>query len=75
MKKRITIFVTNTYRENELLELKLWFKKWGNDIYIEQYLKDNDHHIWDLEAPMEAINDLSKNWLCENSWSNIEAIN
>lgn len=75
MKMRITIYVAHTDRNSDFQDVKMWFKKWGDVIYIEQYLLDDNQQTWDLEAPMNAIEELSKSWLCKSDWSNMEVIN
>ena len=39
----------------DYLFMESWFKKWGDAIHVEDHSTGGYEHIWDIEAPLEAI--------------------
>ena len=52
---RITVYVDHVDDDSDFLFVKNWIKKWGDAIHIQDYSAGKWEHIWDFEAPVEAV--------------------
>lgn len=70
-KKWITIYIDHVDDHTDYLFMGAWIKKWKKEIHIENYSTGGAEHIWDIEAPYEAVKEIPENWLCASDWAGI----
>ena len=46
-----------------------WFSKWGSNIHIENHSSGGWEHCWDLEGPVEAFDEIPKDYFCHSDWA------
>lgn len=70
-KMKITVFVDHVDDNSDFLFMKSWLDKWEKSVHIENYSSGGWEHIWDIDAPEEAVKEIPKNWLCSSKWAGI----
>jgi len=67
--QRITIFVLHDDSPTDFEFVLTWIEKWKSVISIANYSSGGWEHLWDIEAPAEAIAEVPEEWLCLSDWS------
>jgi len=67
---RATIFVEHIDSSDDFDVVTAWLQKWDGIARVERYSTGGYEHLWDVEAPAEALGELPKEWLCDSKWSN-----
>lgn len=67
--KRITIYVDHVDSSDDYDLMQGWLLRWQNIAKIENYSTGGWEHIWDIEAPIEAIEEIPKEWFCASDWT------
>ncbi|WP_151715307.1 hypothetical protein [Acinetobacter sp. TUM15071] len=73
--KKITIFVMDVDSSEDFDRVEAWLEKWKNLVIIDDYCGGGWEHYWDVEAPVEAIIEIPKEWLCSSVWATPEIFN
>ena len=70
---RATIFVNHPGDgpPPELLLVLEWFKRWEGKVRVADYSSGGWEHLWDVEGPTEAIDELPVELLCGSKWAGI----
>jgi hypothetical protein len=66
---RITVFIEHDDSDKDYLFMKSWLDKWANSIKVQKYSTGGWEHIWDIDAPETAVNEIPKGWLCSSDWA------
>lgn len=66
--KKITLYVDHDDKSTDFLVVKKWLEKWNGHVRISSYSTGGWEHIWNLEAPDEAISEVPVDWLCDSEW-------
>jgi hypothetical protein len=69
--KRITIFVMHGDDNTDYKAAMAWFERWRDQVIEVEYSSGGWEHLWDVEASVEAIADLPKDFLCDSEWRNL----
>ena len=72
MRRRITIYIDHDDDDSDYRVVEAWLHKWGDRVHTESYSSGGWEHIWDFEAPSQAIEELPKEWLCSSEWATPE---
>lgn len=70
--KKITIFVMYVDSSEDFDRVEAWLEKWKSFVIIDDYSSGGWEHCWDVEAPVEAIGEISEEWLCCSEWATPE---
>ncbi|MFZ4834946.1 hypothetical protein [Rouxiella sp. Mn2063] len=68
-RQRITIFVLHDDSPADFEFVLAWIEKWKSVVSIADYSTGGWEHLWDIEAPAEAIIEVPEEWLCLSDWS------
>lgn len=66
---RYTIFVDHVDDATDFLLIQDWLKRWEGKVKVADYSTGGWEHIWDVEAPPEAVAELPEEFLCSSEWS------
>jgi hypothetical protein len=70
-KKRITVYIDHVDDSSDFEFMAAWLVKWKSSLHIENYSSGGWEHIWDLEVPLKAVEEIPNNWLCSSEWAGI----
>jgi hypothetical protein len=70
--KRITIFVLHDEDSTDFDWVCAWLEKWAGKVTISDYSSGGWEHLWDVEAPQEAVSEVPEDYLCASAWSTPE---
>jgi hypothetical protein len=68
---RITIFAGD-FEDEPSADYKwvvAWLERWKTVLRVANYSTGGWEHIWDIEAPEDAIAEVPDNLLCASEWS------
>jgi hypothetical protein len=68
--RRATIYCDDIgqKRSAEFVLVQDWMKRWEGKVRVADYSSGGWEHIWDVEGPPEAINELPPELLCSSEW-------
>ena len=72
--KRISIYVVHDESSDDYDCVLNWLTYWEEKAKVIDYSTGGWEHIWDIEAPIEAVEELPSAWLCSSQWATPEAI-
>ena len=72
--KRISIFVLHDEDSSDFDWVEAWIKKWKGEfkLTVHGYSTGGWEHIWEIEASVEAIAEVPKDYLCDSEWATPE---
>lgn len=70
--KRITVHIDHVDSSTDADWMEAWFAKWAPTARIENESTGGWEHIWDIEAPVEAVAEIPQDWLCASAWATPE---
>jgi hypothetical protein len=70
--KRVTVYVDHVESSADFDWVQNWLFKWEGKAKVAAYSSGGWEHCWDIEAPVEAIEELPVNWLCASEWATPE---
>jgi hypothetical protein len=72
MMKRATIFVEHIDSSTDFDRVQEWLKKWGVAVRVEDYSSGGWEHLWDVEAPEDALAELPREFFCSSEWAGLK---
>jgi hypothetical protein len=51
-----------------------WLTRWSGEVTIADYSTGGWEHIWDIEAPRHAIQEIPKRFFCSSDWANYPSV-
>ena len=68
---RATIAIMDAEREPspEARWVRSWFERWGEAVRVANYSTGGFEHLWDVEGPPEAIQELPEEFTAISEWS------
>jgi hypothetical protein len=72
--KRITLFADDPGDQpsNDYAWVDAWLQRWKGRVRVVNYSSGGWEHLWNVEAPSEAVAEVPEHLLCESEWSNPE---
>src|SRR5688572_14327535 len=72
--KRITLFADDPgdHPSADYAWVDSWLRRWKGQVRIVNYSSGGWEHLWDIEAPSEAVAEVPAHLLCASDWSNPE---
>jgi len=72
---RVTIFVLHNESSADFEWVENWLAKWKGKARVVDYSTGGWEHLWDIEAPIEATQEIPTDWLCASEWATPEIFN
>jgi hypothetical protein len=47
-----------------------WLERWDGHVRVADYSTGGWEHLWDVEAPAEAVAEVPEYMLCSSRWAN-----
>jgi len=71
--RRATIFVDHPGNGTppELSLVQEWLKRWEGKVRVADYSTGGWEHLWNVEGPPEAIDELPTELLCSSEWAGL----
>jgi len=71
---RITLFADDpgNHPSADYAWVGSWLKRWKDQVRVVDYSTGGWEHLWDVEAPAEAVAEVPEHILCASEWSNPE---
>jgi hypothetical protein len=71
--KRATIFVEHPgpRAPPEFFWVQDWLARWEGKVRVADYHSGGWEHCWDVEGPVEAINQIPPDLLCYSDWEGL----
>ncbi|WP_397385805.1 hypothetical protein [Prosthecobacter sp.] len=72
--KRATIFVDHPGDERppDFIWMCDWLEKWEGKVKVASYSSGGWEHLWDVEGPTEAIDEIPERITCCSAWAQPE---
>ena len=70
--KKVTIYIDHVDDDADFVFMQHWIEKWKDVVRVADYSTGGWEHIWDLEAPEEAISEIPEDWHCAGDCSTSE---
>jgi hypothetical protein len=69
--KRITVYIEDAGEEpsREFVWMQAWLARWVDQVRVADYSSGGWEHVWDLEGPQEAVEEVPAEWLCSSEWA------
>lgn len=68
----MTIFVMHDEDSTDFDWVYDWLEKWKENVVIADYSSGGWEHLWDLEAPQEALDEVPQDYFCASAWATPE---
>lgn len=67
--KRISIFVLHDEDSTDFDWVCAWLDQWKTSVTIVDYSTGGWEHLWNIEAPQAAVNEVPEDFLCASAWA------